>query len=123
MNNPEYFAKACKMSENDAKRFIKEFETLFEWKENEDVFDVGCGIGNVTKNVILSIAPKKINQIIGADVSEDMIEFASKENDDPKIKYIKFDIAAASIPTNFEKAFDHIFSFYCLHWVENQRYV
>lgn len=121
MNNPELF-KSSAVSVTDSVVFIKQFEKIYEWKDDKIFLDVGCGIGNVTKNIIIPALPKNFDKLIAVDVSEEMIKFAKKENSAPKIEYMQMDVAG-SIPKDFEHKFDCIFSFYCLHWVENQRFV
>lgn len=121
MNNPVLFSETNTISENDAKEYANRLSPLFQWREGEEILDVGCGIGNVTHNVILPMLPKSFKQVIAFDISVEMLKFTDRFAH-PKVKYMQYDIAS-KMPDDFEERFDHIFSFYCLHWVKDQRSV
>lgn len=86
----------------------------------EAVLDVGCGIGDVTCELLKPRLPKSVKTLIGVDCSEDMIDFArSKWSND--VVFTRMNIASEDISVDYEDNFDHIFSFYCLHWIMQQR--
>lgn len=86
------------------------------WQANERVLDIGCGDGKIT-----ALLAKKLpfGSILGIDISQSMIEFASQnypEMDYPNLNFQKLDAAEIS----FENQFDRVVSFSTLHWVVDQ---
>ncbi|MCL4123064.1 UNVERIFIED_CONTAM: hypothetical protein GTU68_067026 [Idotea baltica] len=87
----------------------------------ERVLDVGCGSGDVTRNVLLSLLPGNIERIVGVDLSHEMVSFASKHFQHNLIDYQQMDIGVITNPRQiFPEGFSKITSFYCLHWVNDQ---
>lgn len=68
---------------------------------------------------------------IGADKSKEMVLFAEKECKTSKVSYVNFDIEETDkdkvkdifSAKGVDQGFDKIFSFHCLHWIKNSRYV
>lgn len=53
----------------------------------------------------------------GIDISKDMIEFAKKTyKSNERLKFEVLDIQTKSLPKKYISGFDHIFSFFTLHW-------
>jgi 2-polyprenyl-3-methyl-5-hydroxy-6-metoxy-1,4-benzoquinol methylase len=77
------------------------------------ILDVGCGTGELTKK--LTFFSK---EIIGIDVSENMINEAKKRNYDEKINYIK--ISVEKYLERTEKQFDVIISIAALHHMNEE---
>ncbi len=81
---------------------------------SEYVLDVGCGDGKITA----FLANKLINgNIIGVDISERMINFASSHYFHANLQFKQHD--ATELP--FDNQFDCIVSFSTLHWVIDQQ--
>jgi juvenile hormone acid methyltransferase len=68
--------------------------------------------------------PEDFSVLVGADLSAEMVQYASKTYTHPKLRFTQFDLAkdlgitSQMLPSGFDK----IFSFYCLHWIPDQRY-
>jgi 2-polyprenyl-3-methyl-5-hydroxy-6-metoxy-1,4-benzoquinol methylase len=77
------------------------------------ILDVGCGTGELTKK-LTSFS----KEIIGIDVSENMINEAEKRNYDEKINYSK--ISAEKYLKETEKQFDVIISIAALHHMDEE---
>ena len=78
------------------------------------ILDVGCGTGELTKKLVLYS-----KEVIGIDVSENMIDEAKKRNNDEKITYLK-----TSVETYFgetDKTFDIIISIAALHHMDEEK--
>ncbi|KAL0134162.1 hypothetical protein PUN28_001179 [Cardiocondyla obscurior] len=83
--------------------------------------DIGCGSGNVTKEILLP-ALGSAAQIIGTDISKNMIEYAKKTfNDEKRLQFEVLDIQTKSLPEKYICEFDHVFSSHTLQWCNNIR--
>lgn len=109
----------------DAKQVLDEFAHLIQWRNDgkDSLLDIGCGTGDVTIDYILPLMPRNFSRLVGVDLSEQMIGHARKIYETEKISFEKLDISISidEILENGTKPFDHITSFYCLHWVQNQK--
>ncbi|MHB9293575.1 class I SAM-dependent methyltransferase [Hollandina sp. SP2] len=80
------------------------------------ILDVGCGTGELTKKLV-----SYSKEIIGIDISENMIHEAKNRNDDKKITYLK-----TSVEKYFEdtdKEFDVIISIAALHHMDEEKII
>jgi 2-polyprenyl-3-methyl-5-hydroxy-6-metoxy-1,4-benzoquinol methylase len=78
------------------------------------ILDVGCGTGELTKKLAAYS-----EEIVGIDVSENMIKEAEKRNSDEKINYIKTSVEEYLGKT--EKQFDVIISIAALHHMNEEK--
>ncbi|XP_044254916.1 juvenile hormone acid O-methyltransferase-like [Tribolium madens] len=120
MNKASMYSKYSGLQKNDASFVIDNYLRLIKWKTNANILDIGSGDGNVIFELLLPKIPKDFGKFIGIDISEEMVRFAKNQCDDPKIDFLQMDISSEISP-EFHEYFDHIFSFYCLHWVVEQR--
>ncbi|CAN7996965.1 unnamed protein product [Ixodes pacificus] len=93
-----------------------------EARQERQFLDLGCGTGDFTRDHILP-RYSPCRRIVGADVSIEMIEFARKNFPHPKICYDLLDISASDVTDFAQKhgQFDRVFSFFCLHWMKDQK--
>lgn len=74
------------------------------------ILDIGCGDGSFTTKIITKV-PK--GRVLGIDRSENMLQLArAKAVDYPNFSVQKSDV----LEMNFKQQFDHVVSFWCLHW-------
>jgi 2-polyprenyl-3-methyl-5-hydroxy-6-metoxy-1,4-benzoquinol methylase len=78
------------------------------------ILDVGCGTGELTKKLV-----PYSTEIIGIDVSENMITEALKRNNDGKINYINISVEKYLEET--DKKFDAIISIAALHHMDEEK--
>lgn len=86
------------------------------WKGNERILDVGCGDGKITAFMATHFSE---GFVVGLDISESMIQFASSKyghNEFSNLFFLKGN--AAELP--FEQQFDVVVSFSTLNWVLDQ---
>ncbi|KAG4079972.1 hypothetical protein HA402_006284 [Bradysia odoriphaga] len=124
MNKPLLFRESSKVTEHYSREALKEFADVFKVISdgNESWLDAGCGPGNVTLNVLLPMLPANFKRLVGVDVSEEMVYYAREAAAHPKVSYelLNLDIELEKQPFNETEAFDHIASFFCLMYIQNQ---
>ncbi|XP_072747976.1 juvenile hormone acid O-methyltransferase-like [Anoplolepis gracilipes] len=112
--NPIKYVSCNDLQKSNVLNLVDEFEEdLIQMSGT--CMDIGCGPGDITKNILLpALNPNAV--MIGTDISENMIEFAEKAYGNEKLKFEVLDIQTTSLPEKYISKFDHIFSFYALHW-------
>lgn len=85
-------------------------------KPDENVLDLGCGLGNLTMN-IATIAEK--GQVLGIDTSPFMIEQAKKSLLLRGMSNVRFQVMSAA-ELRLDSQFDVVFSNSVLHWIKEQ---
>lgn len=124
MHKAALYTRSNGLQRRDAKQTIDEFSHVLQWRDDgcDSLLDVGCGSGDVTIDFLLPILPENFQRLVGADISAEMVEFARQQYPHPRISFEKFDIGLEIEKQLFRntETFDHITSFYCLHWVQNQ---
>lgn len=109
----------------DSRKVLESFVNVFKWRADggDSVLDAGCGSGDVTYELLLPFLPANFERLVAVDVSMEMIEFARKKYSHPKLSFQQFDLNAEveKQALHDAKPFDHIFSFYTLHWIHNQK--
>ena len=85
-------------------------------KPDENVLDIGCGIGNITMN-LASIAYR--GHVMGIDDSSSMINQANKNLFSGSLPNISFQVMSAT-ELDFNRQFDVVFSNSVFHWIKNQ---
>ena len=80
------------------------------------VLDIGCGDGSYTHKIATQLAG---GHIIGIDEEASMIEHAIKQWQADNIAFKQMDCHQL----NFSEKFDHIVSFWCLHWTNYQQVI
>lgn len=123
MNQAYLYAKANGVQKSDATYVLENYFRLVRWKKDgeESILDIGCGTGDVTMDILQPLLPKNYGKLVGADVSENMVDFANSHYKQKKVSFITMDVATKELPVDMEEEFHHIFSFYCLHWIQDQR--
>lgn len=123
MDNPALYVDANLWQRNDAKLVIEEYSSKFKWRYDgtDSLLDIGCGSGDVLMDFIYPIMAKNMERLVGVDYSANMVEFCRKKYRYPRVSFEILDVA---IPLKFQsfatvEPFDHVTSFYCLHWMKS----
>ncbi|XP_048505821.1 juvenile hormone acid O-methyltransferase-like isoform X2 [Athalia rosae] len=59
-----------------------------------------------------------------SDISEPMVNFGKERyRDNGRLSFVKLNIEAPDLPEDLIGQFDHVTSFYCLHWCQDMRQV
>lgn len=110
-SDPKKYSKNNALQYNFAMKLLSKIS----FDAQSRVLDIGCGDGVIT-NEIATIVPDGC--VIGTDISELMVEFASKKYAaQNNLRFLSMN-ASKNI---FREQFDIITSFNCLHWVIDQQ--
>lgn len=121
MKEADLYAASNSMQKRDTSQVLYEFSSRLRYGENEKVLDIGCGPGDVTTEMILPLLPKDAT-LVGIDINEEMVNYARQHYLDPRLMFKAVDFQTDNILDYLPKAsFSKIFSFYCLHWLKNQK--
>lgn len=124
MHDAELYTASHELQKRDAVQVLSEYLNSMSWKPGDRVLDLGCGPGSVTWQELMPRLPVDFGILVGADVSPLMVQHASNTYTHPKLRFAQFDLTKDVRGTSEISAlgFDKIFSFYCLHWIPDQRY-
>lgn len=121
MNKAKLYQRSNKLQRVDTKLVLEEYAPLIKWNGLDTVMDAGCGTGDVTIDFLLPEMPTTYTHLVGTDISESMIRLAKETYENlPRVSFERFDISGVVDP-KFLNYFDHVTSFFCLHWVQNQK--
>ncbi|XP_074101890.1 juvenile hormone acid methyltransferase isoform X1 [Cotesia typhae] len=116
----ESYIDAYSLQRRDASEIIEEFADEISSMYGKCI-DIGCGPGHVTKELILPKLPTE-SVIVGADISDSMIESAKKSyRDEKRLSFLKLNIETDELPIKEIEKYDNALSFYCLHWCQDMR--
>ncbi|XP_036329937.1 juvenile hormone acid O-methyltransferase-like [Rhagoletis pomonella] len=124
MNQPSLYHRASGVQRRDAKQIWRQYMKVMQWRADgrDTLIDIGSGSGNVLMQYIYPIMPAQFDAVWAIDISESMIDFARKNyGDSERAHFEVLDITCAQLPQRLCGQFDHVTSFYCLHWVQNQK--
>ncbi|KAJ8721406.1 hypothetical protein PYW07_002181 [Mythimna separata] len=119
MNNAVLYEKCNSLQKRDALLCLEENASKMKWKKNNNnILDIGCGDGSVT-NMLKKYIPTDF-KLLGCDISEKMVNFANNHHCNEQTSFTVLDIEG-DLPEGMKGKFDHVFSFYALHWIINQK--
>jgi ubiquinone/menaquinone biosynthesis C-methylase UbiE len=125
MTDPKLYDSICHgISAIEVTKVLSVYINRMSWKTGERVLDAGCGPGSMTTQVLMPRLPDDFGLLVGADLSADMIHYASNNYKHSKLKFTQFDLVKGIENTSQlqPSSFDKIFSFFCLHWISDHRY-
>ncbi|GJQ87695.1 putative juvenile hormone acid methyltransferase [Trypoxylus dichotomus] len=95
---------------------------LLKWKaEKETVLEIGCGDGFITREILYKRYGDHIKKLIAIDKLDSMIEYAKSFNKNESIDFVTMDIKDQNSIEKMKGCFDHIFTFYTIHWITDSR--
>lgn len=126
MDQAEVYSRINQIWQEDTKAVLEQYSAQIKWKGNDALLDIGCGPGCVTLKLLVPRLPHNYKMVVGMDISEKMIDFARKQHfntgQDDRISFVVGDIGGdLKYLANHIQKYDHITSFLCLHFVQNQR--
>lgn len=87
------------------------------------LLDIGTGSGDVLVDFVAPLFGGRDCHLVGTDISEEMVRFG-RENFSSAMENVVFD--RLDITANVQsflsshERFNHVTSFYCLHWIQDQ---
>ncbi|XP_053981045.1 juvenile hormone acid O-methyltransferase [Hylaeus anthracinus] len=118
MNMVEEYVNTSKLQYQDAIDIIDEFHKEISETRGKCI-DVGCGPGDVTKNLLLPKLPSGV-EVVGSDISKSMIEYArQKYQGEKRLSFTCLDIQTEELPNEHVEQYHGLFSFFCFHWCQN----
>lgn len=122
MNQASLYQRANQVQRHDAKLILDEYSSILQWRSDgqDSLLDVGSGSGNVLMDFVYPLLPKSYEQIVGTDISSKMVGYANNcYQRYARTQFQVLDIGCERLPDQLRGRFDHVTSFYCLHWVQN----
>lgn len=124
MFKAKLYKTSNELQRTDNRMVLDEFWNALKWRDNDALLDIGCGSGDVTVDMIQPMMPNNYSLLMGVDLSQEMVKFA-RENYCKSIANVQFehlDVGKAlSNRSPLLNRFDHVTSFFCFHWIQNQR--
>ncbi|XP_063619648.1 juvenile hormone acid O-methyltransferase-like [Cydia splendana] len=119
MQDPKGYQQVNNLQSRDLVDILK--ENPFKWKQkNARIMDIGCGDGSATTGLWTKYIPENYMTIIGSDKSQACVNFAKKNYESERIKFITLNIED-EIPSELKGCFDHVVSNYTFMWVQQQK--
>ena len=109
--NAEDYAKNSSAQQKWAQELISKLALL----GYESVLDIGCGDGKISAQLALAL---KEGNVVGIDLSEDMIRLATEKfssSEYQNLSFLRMDAMDIRLPMRF----DVVFSNATLHWVKD----
>ncbi|XP_029160093.1 juvenile hormone acid O-methyltransferase-like [Nylanderia fulva] len=113
MELAEDYLASSNMQNRDTSELIDEFSAEMS-KMKGKCLDIGCGPGYITKEILSRVLPNE-SEIVGADISHKMINYARTFYSGERLSYIVLDIES-DLPSDQIEQYDNIISFYTMHW-------
>lgn len=120
MENAELYKKSNTLQKRDALQCLEEYAKKIKWRNDGDtVIDIGSGDGSVTTGILMKFLPSNCTRVVGCDKSDKMVRFANKHHAGEHVSFTTLDVEG-NLPDELREKFDHVFSFYTLHWIKHQ---
>ncbi|XP_075150992.1 juvenile hormone acid O-methyltransferase-like [Haematobia irritans] len=125
MNNPDLYHKVSEVQRYDSQKIIVEYSTKIQWRYDghDSLIDLGSGCGDALMEFVYPRMPRNFKRLVCSDINPKMVNYARQQYD--HIKGSEFRVldmeTLRRLPSDLEGNFDHVMSFYVLHWIQNQR--
>lgn len=106
----------------ESQHFLNHCFNQVKWNPEggDEIIEIGCGTGNITCQILKPMFPEGFNRIIATDKNKDMIEVARSGFQDAQVEFEVLDLVG-ELPEKWIGHFDHVFSFFCLNWIQEQK--
>ncbi|MDK2857405.1 MAG: hypothetical protein PWQ29_571 [Verrucomicrobiota bacterium] len=97
------------------RRYHRLVTRLLALRGNEQILDIGCGTGTLTRDIARALTDKEHSLCTGLDAAEEMIEIAKRKA--APISNIRFDAALAEQLPYRDRSFDAAVSTFFFHHI------
>jgi SAM-dependent methyltransferase len=94
-----------------SRRLAQPFLDFAGLMDGEEILDVGCGTGSLTREIA---SRTNAARVYGVDYSHAYIEYSKRQNQDPRLEFLRGDACALPFPHH---SFDRVLSLLMLHFV------
>ncbi|XP_013111203.2 juvenile hormone acid O-methyltransferase-like [Stomoxys calcitrans] len=125
MHSPLEYRKAHQAQREDASQLIEECLPKLKWRfdGHDTLIDVGSSSGDILFDFIYPIMPKNFTRVVCTDVNPKMVKYAKEiYGTYAKTEFRTLNIECQEgVGEQFKGRFDHVTSFYALHWTKDLR--
>ncbi|KAK5644281.1 hypothetical protein RI129_008126 [Pyrocoelia pectoralis] len=122
MSEAEKYKKCGKLLTEDAKGVLNAYKNIIKWKDGCKVLDLGCGMGDITTNLLLPTLPKSTKLIVGVDRIPELVDHANRNNVlGSNVTFRMGDIFDHAFLEDL-RDFDYVVSFDYLHHFADHKY-
>ncbi|KAK9883677.1 hypothetical protein WA026_001846 [Henosepilachna vigintioctopunctata] len=123
MQNASQFSKNGVFRLQKIGEIYKDYMKHLSWPAIDpvNVMDIGCADGEVSTKILYPLLPKNCKEFICTDVDNGMVEHCKSLKVDDKVSFKQLDITAQTLPDQYKKRFNFLFSSYCFTSVRNFR--
>ncbi|XP_046591024.1 juvenile hormone acid O-methyltransferase-like isoform X1 [Neodiprion lecontei] len=120
MFKPALYSKINNEARRDTSDFIEEYSNEIGQMSGR-CLDIGSGPCDVVTDFLLpKLNPK--STVVCSDISKPMLDYAKeKYGANDRLSFLQLDIESPTLAEDLVEQFDHVTSFYCLHWCEDMR--
>jgi len=93
MNKAKLYEGNDAITKTETAKLLSEYINSMSWKPGDRVLDLGCGPGNVTTEVLMPRLPADFGLLVGADMSADMIQYATETYTHSKLRFTQFELS------------------------------
>ncbi|XP_059609047.1 juvenile hormone acid O-methyltransferase-like [Phlebotomus argentipes] len=124
--DPNFYKSNIELRVKLVQRCLNKVSHLLQWqpKGGDSVLDIGCGVGDITRECFYPLLPANYSRLVCSDISESMLHGARKTfHGIDRVNFTQINInEPLSDAKKVElKTFNHIFSSFCLTYVKNQK--
>ncbi|XP_046740261.1 juvenile hormone acid O-methyltransferase-like [Diprion similis] len=120
MFKPAQYSANDELPRHETTEFIQEYSNEIGQMSGR-CLDVGCGPCDLVIESLLPILNPK-STVVCSDVSKTMLDYAKeKYGTNDRLSFLQLDIESLALEKDLIEQFDHVTSFYCLHWCQDMR--
>jgi len=120
MFNADDYHSLSDLAIQDFTNWTKDFKSFLKVGKSGRIIDVGCGPGNLT-SLMPGIIDSPEATIVGADISNLMIDYARKNYSSDKVSFSAMNVESENLWDTWEReSYDVFLSHYCFQWIKNK---